>query len=77
MVSDPLDVLFEGLPTHLSVEQLASVLGVQRNTAYRHLQAGHIPAYKLDGGGWVILRDEVRAYLVRNRVGPRSDDQDG
>ncbi|MGN7704974.1 helix-turn-helix domain-containing protein [Cellulosimicrobium composti] len=63
------DELFEGLPKHLSVEQLADVLGVTRNTAYRYLKGGQIPAYRV-GTSWVILRDEVKDLLVRSRVGP-------
>jgi excisionase family DNA binding protein len=57
-----LDDLFEGLPTHLSVDQLADVLGITRPTVYRYLQRGVLPAYKLEGS-WVILRDEIKDYL--------------
>lgn len=64
-----LDELFEGLPTHLSVDELAGVLGVRRNTAYRRLGEGEIPAYRVHGG-WLILRDEIRDYLKSKKVGP-------
>jgi excisionase family DNA binding protein len=68
-----LDELFEGLPTHLSVDELAGVLGVHRNTAYRRLSDEEIPAYRVRGG-WLILRDEIRDYLESNKVGPRQCD---
>ena len=61
-VSEPLDELFEGLPRHLTVEQLAYVLGVSRPTAYNWLNRDAIPAYKVENT-WVILRDEVKNYL--------------
>lgn len=68
-----LDELFEGLPQHLSVDDLAKVLGVNKNTAYRALSEGAFPAYKVRGG-WVILRDEIRDYLKSNKVGPDVSD---
>ncbi|WP_188484790.1 helix-turn-helix domain-containing protein [Cellulomonas carbonis] len=61
-MGEPLDELFEGLPRHLSVEQLAEVLGVSRPTAYNWLNRRVIPAYKVEAT-WVILRDEVKSYL--------------
>lgn len=70
------DDLFDQFPKHLTVEQLAQVLGVTKNTAYKWLQAGYVPAYKVGGGpggrpAWVILRDEVKDHLLarRNRPG--------
>ena len=66
------DDLFDRFPEHLSVEDLAQVLGVTRNTAYRWLQQGDVPAYQISGkdGGravWVILRDEVKDWFVQHR----------
>lgn len=71
-----LDDLFAPYPEHLSVEQLASVLGVQSPTAYRWLQKGLVPAYKV-GTSWVIVRDEVKDYLEANRNRPREDEDEG
>ncbi|WP_308199989.1 helix-turn-helix domain-containing protein [Actinotalea sp. C106] len=78
-----LDDLFDRFPEHLSVEQLAQVLGVTKPTAYRWLQQGDIPAYKVGGGvsgraNWVIVRDEVRDHLIANRntTGAGEVDQD-
>lgn len=61
-MSDALDDLFNGLPRHLTVEQLAEVLGVSRPTAYTWLNRGVVPAYKVENT-WVILRDEVKNHL--------------
>ncbi|NMR32477.1 helix-turn-helix domain-containing protein [Arthrobacter sp. SF27] len=58
-----IDELFEGLPTHLTVDQLAAILGNNRVTVYRWLQSGELPGIKL-GKTWIILRDEVRDYLM-------------
>ncbi|WP_454778731.1 helix-turn-helix domain-containing protein [Georgenia muralis] len=64
-----LDDLFEDLPEHLTVEQLAGVLGVTKPTAYGWLQKGYIPAYKI-GGAWMIVRDEVKDHLAAHRNRP-------
>jgi excisionase family DNA binding protein len=61
-----LDALFDGLPTHLSVEQLAEVLGVKKQTVYNWLQRGVLPGYKIEST-WVILRDEIKDYLRSHR----------
>ena len=71
------DDLFDRFPEHLSVDELAQVLGVTRNTAYKWLQQGDVPAYQLGGteGGravWVILRDEVKDWFVQHH----NQDQD-
>lgn len=62
-----LDELFEGLPRHLTVDQLADVLGVGKQTAYNWLNRGVVPGYKL-GNTWLILRDEVRDHLASQRA---------
>ena len=64
-----LDDLFEPYPEHLTVEQLAEVLGVTKLTAYRWLQRGIVPGYKVDRA-WLILRDEVRDHLAAGRNDP-------
>lgn len=69
-MTDRLDELFERYPEHLSVPQLADVLGVRPSTAYRWLQVGIVPAYKV-GGAWVILRDEVRDLVASGRNLPK------
>src|SRR4051794_41933382 len=74
-VSSRLDELFARYPEHLSVVQLAEVLGVKRTTAYKWLQSGVVPAYKL-GGAWVILRDEVRDLLASGHNMPPDTTQE-
>jgi len=54
--------VFAELPSRLSVEETADVLGLDRQTTYKWLQEGRIPAYKV-GRSWVILRDEVKDVL--------------
>lgn len=61
-MSTPLDDLFEPYPTHLSVSNLAAVLGVTLKTAYEYLQSNQIPCYRI-GTRWMILRDEVKEFL--------------
>ena len=61
-----LDDLFAPYPEHLTVDQLAEVLGVTKLTAYRWLQRGIVPGYKVDRA-WLILRDEVRDHLAAGR----------
>jgi excisionase family DNA binding protein len=61
-----LDELFEPYPEHLTVPELAKVLGVRPSTAYRWLQTGIVPGYKV-GTTWVILRDEVRDLVASGR----------
>jgi len=65
-LTNHLDELFARYPEHLSVPQLADVLGIRPSTAYKWLQTGVIPAYKV-GGAWVILRDEVRDLVASGR----------
>jgi excisionase family DNA binding protein len=57
-----LDDLFSSYPVHLSVSNLAAVLGVTQKTAYEYLQAGDVPSYRI-GTRWLILRDEVKEFI--------------
>jgi excisionase family DNA binding protein len=45
---------------------MAEVLGVGRATAYKWLNDGTVPAYRV-GGVWVILRDEVKDLIAAGR----------
>ena len=74
MTESRLDELFDRYPEHLTVPELAEVLGVKRTTAYRWLQTGVVPAYKV-GGAWVILRDEVRDWVAAGRNAPLASGQ--
>ncbi len=64
-----LDDLFARYPEHLTIGQLAEVLGVTKPTAYKWLQSGLVPGYKV-GSAWVILRDEVRDHVAAGRNDP-------
>ncbi len=71
-MSSHLDELFEGLPERMTVQQLADVLGLKNvKAAYRWLNAGVIPAYKV-GPTWLILRDEVKEALRAGANTPQS-----
>ena len=70
-----LDELFEGLPVHLSIDQLSTVLGLAKVTTYRWLREGKVPAYQV-AGQWVILRDEIRDFLAAHRTGPDVPSED-
>lgn len=64
-MTNRLDDLFAPYPVHLSVSNLASVLGVTQKTAYDYLQAGELPAYRI-GTRWLILRDEVKDFIEQS-----------
>ncbi|MGA1813737.1 helix-turn-helix domain-containing protein [Frondihabitans sp. 4ASC-45] len=66
-MSDHLDQLFAPFSTHLSVSNLATVLGVSQKTAYDYLQTGEIPAYRI-GTKWIILRDEVKDFVALSSI---------
>ncbi len=74
-MSDHLDRLFAKYPEQLDIDQLAEILGVSRLTAYRYLQKGEVPGYKV-GGSWLVLRDEVRDHVATRRNVPSEDDKD-
>ncbi len=66
-MSHHLNELFSKYPIHLSVSDLAEILGVAQKTAYEYLHAGEVPAYRV-GTRWLILRDEVREFLERSSL---------
>ncbi|PPK91943.1 excisionase family DNA binding protein [Kineococcus xinjiangensis] len=58
-----LDALFDCYGPHLTINDLMAILGVSRATAYKLVQHGEVPAYRV-GSSWLILRDEVREHLA-------------
>lgn len=72
LMSDNVDELFAAYPRHLTVPELAELLGIHRQTAYRWLQDGKIPGYYRNDT-WVILRDDVRDWLKEGRVTPPTE----
>lgn len=67
-----LDELFASYPVHLSVRDLAEILGIRRSTVYKWLNEGRIPAYRV-GSAWVILRDEVKETIAEGHNMPPDD----
>lgn len=67
-----LDDLFADLPASMSVTQTAEILGIRRSTAYKWLNDGTIPAYRV-GSTWVILRDELKDLIASGRNLSRED----
>ncbi len=61
-MSQYLDNLFEGYSPILSVKDLSEILGLNTKTVYEYLQSGNLPAYHI-GTKWVIVRDEVIAFM--------------
>ena len=59
-----LDEVFAELPTTLTVQQVADVLGMHNKGVYRWIREGIIPAYKL-GASWFIVRDELKDALAQ------------
>lgn len=52
----------------ITVRQLQELLGVDRVTIYRLLDAGQLPGFKV-GGQWRFSRAEIEAWLARQRGG--------
>ena len=65
-----LDDLFAPYNEHLTVAELAEVLGIRVPTAYKWLKDGTVPGYKI-GSAWVILRDEVKDRVLEGSNIPR------
>lgn len=77
-MSHLIDALVDGQPERMSARQVGEVLGVSERTVLRWLQAGDFPGIRLPGGGWMILREELRAWLhsahnMRGTEGPQGD----
>ena len=65
-----LDELFAPYPKHLDIDQLCEVLDITRVTAYKWLNDGAIPAYRVQGL-WKILRDDVKDFVAMGSNVPR------
>ena len=65
-----LDDLFAPYSEYLSVNDLCKVLGIGRATAYKWLNDGTIPAYRVRGV-WKILRDDVKDFVAMGSNLPR------
>lgn len=48
----------------ISVAEASSLLGVHRNTVYRLIHEGELPAFKLvPGGRWRFRRQEINHWI--------------
>jgi excisionase family DNA binding protein len=61
-----LDALFEKYPERLTPQDLEEIFGLSRNTVYRWLQTGLIPAYQVEKT-WLIARDQVKDWVWSHR----------
>jgi PTS system nitrogen regulatory IIA component len=52
--------------TLLTIEEVADFLRLSKDTVYRMVQSGKIPASKV-GTQWRFRRDEVESWLERNK----------
>jgi excisionase family DNA binding protein len=68
MTVDPkyLEALFAKYPERLTPPHLEELFGLSRNTVYRWLQTGVIPAYQVEKT-WLISRDQVKDWVWDNR----------
>lgn len=62
-----LDGLFSQYGETITLDEIAELLSVGKPAVYRMLQRGDLPAYKLPGGGWVIVTAELKAHLLAHR----------
>jgi len=53
---------FDELPVVLTIDELAPLLNVGRNTAYELVRSGQIKSIKI-GSQYRILKNELRLYL--------------
>lgn len=73
---DQVGEIFKDAPETLRPKTAAELLGLNYPTIYRWLQEGGIfPAYKLSARRWMILRDEVIAWM-RSRRNDRLDEHE-
>ena len=61
-----LDALFDAYPERMTVQQLSEALNQSKQTTYKWLQNGVLPAYQIEKT-WLISRDEVRDWVWDNR----------
>ena len=55
--------LFSDLPPTVTVDAVATQLGVTKQTVYKWINSGEAPAYRIRGE-WLILRDEIVDWVA-------------
>jgi excisionase family DNA binding protein len=61
----------------LRVDEAAVVLGVSRRTMYEFMRRGTIAYFRLPGGQRRVSSDSIDAFIQRNMVEARSEDDVG
>lgn len=74
-MSDALDVLFAALPETLTVKEVAPILRKSRQGIYDMLKRGVLPGYEIEGK-WLIVRDELKAYIRRGSNEPAGTERE-
>lgn len=59
------------LPAVLTVEELAALLRINRNTAYKYVHDGTVPGVRRIGTSLRISRAAVLEWLRQGRIAPR------
>jgi excisionase family DNA binding protein len=54
----------------LSLDQVAEYLGVHRDTAYKLVRSGRLPALQLGGrkAGWRVAEDDLRDFIATGKA---------
>lgn len=71
-----LDDLLDDQPPRMTPRQVGGSLGVSEQTVRRWLKAGDIPGVPLPGGSWIVVREELRAWLHAAHNQNRPSDTD-
>lgn len=58
----------------LSVEEIAAHLGVSKESIYRWLESGKVPAHRM-GRLWKFKASEVDAWVVRGGASPANNNE--
>lgn len=61
-VMSRIDELLDDQPLHMSVKDVAQVLGVTERTIVRWLKTGELPGLRLPNQ-WLVLREDLRQWL--------------
>lgn len=65
-----------GCKSVLTMEEVCLLTGLAKSTVYKMTANRAIPHYHADGGKHLYFRkDEVEAWLTRNRVSSQSEDE--
>jgi excisionase family DNA binding protein len=66
MISDRMAQRIMGLPSILSIKEVAVFFSVNYLTVYRLIRGNDLQAYKDDEGNWCIARMDLMRYCSKN-----------